>query len=85
MKVDRENRFQEQMSCILGREQEERTVEASTASAEDKWVRRLLQEKKNLEAGKLVQDLGPRGYLNFCFQLCLCSPAHPSPVLSTSW
>lgn len=68
------------MSCTLGRGQEERAVKASSARAEDKWVRRLLQ-RKNLGAEKLVQDLGPRGNLNLCFQLSPCSPTHPSPVL----
>lgn len=68
------------MSCTLGRGQEERAVKASSARAEDKWVRKLLQ-RKNLGAEKLVQDLVPRGNLNLCFQLSPCSPTHPSPVL----
>lgn len=69
MKADRKERFQGQMSCTLGRGQEERTVDASTVRAEDEWVRRLLQGKKNLAVGKPVQDLELRG----------C----PEPLLST--
>lgn len=77
VKADRKERFQGQMSCTLGRGQEERTVDASTVRAEDEWVRRLLQGKKNLTVGKPVQDLELRGCPNFCFQLRLCSPPHP--------
>lgn len=69
VKADRKERFQGQMSCTLGRGQEERTVDASTVRAEDEWVKRLLQGKKNLAVGKPVQDLELRG----------C----PEPLLST--
>lgn len=80
VKADRKERFQGQMSCTLGRGQEERTVDASTVRAEDEWVRRLLQGKKNLAVGKPVQDLVPG---TFAFN----SGSAPLPILSfsTSW
>lgn len=48
VKADRKERFQGQMSCTLGRGQEERTVDASTVRAEDEWVRRLYKGRKTL-------------------------------------
>lgn len=75
VRVYREERFQGQVSCMLGRGQEQRTVEASTVRAEDEWMRR----KKILGVEKPVQDGGLRGCLNLYFQLRLRSPTPPCP------